>query len=34
VLTISFIVSVFGLIVVLVQRKRKQQLGTSQVVSQ
>ena len=34
VLTISFIVFVTELIVVLVQRKRKQQLPLSQVVSQ
>ena len=34
VLTISFIIFVAGLIVVLVQRKKKQQVQLSQVVSQ
>lgn len=34
VLTISFVVFVIGLIVVLVQRKKKQQLRLNQVVSQ
>jgi hypothetical protein len=34
VLTISFIIFVAGLIVVLVQRKKKRQLQPSQVVSQ
>jgi uncharacterized membrane protein YhiD involved in acid resistance len=34
VLTISFIIFVAGLIVVLVRRKKKQQLPLSQVVSQ
>ena len=34
VLTISFIIFVAGLIIVLVQRKKKQQLPVSQVVSQ
>jgi len=34
VLTISFLIFVVGLIVVLVQRKKKQQLRLSQIVSQ
>ncbi len=34
VLTISFIIFVAGLIIVLVQRKKKQQLPASQVVAQ
>lgn len=34
VLTISFVVFVIGLIVVLVQRKKKQQLRLNQVVAQ
>ena len=34
VLTISFIIFVAGLIIVLVQRKKKQQLRASQVVAQ
>lgn len=34
VLTISFIIFVAGLIIVLVQRKKKQQLPASQVASQ
>ena len=34
VLTISFIILAAGLIIVLVQRKKKQQLRVSQVVSQ
>ena len=34
VLTISFIIFVGGLIIVLVQRKKKQQLRASQVVAQ
>jgi uncharacterized membrane protein len=34
VLTISFIISVAGLIIVLVQRKKRQQLQLSQVASQ
>ena len=34
VLTISFIIFAFGLVIVLVQRKKKKQLQVSQVVSQ
>ena len=34
VLTISFIIFAFGLVIVLVQRKKKKQLQVNQVVSQ